>query len=103
MFAGPECHLSFFFKIGRAQRLHHDAVSLCYLFVCDHIYRTAHAQFTVGGVTGNAPTTDVNCYGDADGKILAYSEGWTAADCGIYTLVCNANQVYMSASQYVVY
>ena len=53
---------------------------------------TAHAQFTVGGVTGGAPTTDVNCFGDADGKILAYSQGWTAADCGIYTLVCNANQ-----------
>ena len=52
----------------------------------------AQAQFTVGGVTGGAPTTDVNCYGDADGKILAYSSGWTAADCGIYSQVCNANQ-----------
>ena len=52
----------------------------------------AQAQFTVGGVTGGAPTAGVNCFGDADGRILAYSSGWTAADCGLYSQVCNANQ-----------
>lgn len=43
----------------------------------------ANAQFTVGGVTGGAPTAGVNCYADADGRLLAYSSGWTAADCGL--------------------
>ena len=33
----------------------------------------AQAQFTVGGVTGGAQTAGVNCFGDADGRILAYS------------------------------
>ena len=52
----------------------------------------AQAQFTVGGVTGGAPIAGVNCFDDADGRILAYSSGWTAADCGLYSQVCNANQ-----------
>ena len=50
----------------------------------------ASAQFTVGGVTGGAPTAGVNCYGTAEGKILAYGSGWGAADCPTYQKVCKA-------------
>ena len=48
----------------------------------------ANAQFEVGGVTGGAPTAGVNCYGTAEGKILAYGNGWGAADCPTYQKVC---------------
>lgn len=49
----------------------------------------ANAQFTVGGVTGGAPTGGVNCYGGADGKIAAYAAGWTPEDCGVFETVCS--------------
>ena len=48
----------------------------------------SNAQFEVGGVTGGAPTAGVNCYGTAEGKILAYGNGWGAADCPTYQKVC---------------
>ena len=58
-------------------------------FIAALLSGAAFAQFSVGGVTGGAPTANVSCYGDADGKIRAYADGWTAADCGVYTQVCN--------------
>lgn len=58
------------------------------LFVFGLGLSVAQAQFTVGGVTGGASTAGVNCYGDADGKIAAYGEGWTPQDCGVYAMYC---------------
>ena len=66
------------------------AVVIFSLFV--GLFSAAQAQFSVGGVTGGAATANVNCYGDADGKLRAYTDGWRAADCGIYTGICKGSE-----------
>ena len=66
------------------------AVVVFSLFV--GFFSVAQAQFTVGGVTGGAATANINCYGDADGKLRAYTDGWRAADCGVYSGICKASE-----------